>query len=178
MTNVAEIYSKYYTNLIGFSYRITKSHALAEDAVSELFKRLTRVISTRGVTFNSEELLSGWLHKSLRRCCYTLMKKESRYLDLDETSTSLIPDETNALEESSKNQEAKELLTLLNEEIQQLPPKQKRAILLRYFSGKIMSYDDIAKKTKSNDNAVGFLLNKATNKLKSRLVAKWQTQQT
>lgn len=178
MTNVAEIYASNYKELVCFSYKITKSYTLAEEAVSELFKRLNRIVNTRGITFDSIDLMRGWLFKSLRGCCLTLLKKESKYVDLDKSCIESVVDETDVLQQKADSQDAVSLSILLNEEIKQLTPKQQQVILLRYFSGGIMSYAEIARRTNSNESAVGFLISKATDKLKSRLVAKWQTQQT
>lgn len=175
MINTTEIYAKYYNDLVGFSYNIIKSHAKAEDAVGELFKRFVR--TSERITFISEDMVRGWLYKALRRVCYTIYKKESKYLELSDQDAENIRDDRDFLKDSLQLEDSNAVLEMLKEEIESLPPKQKRAILLRYFSGNIMSYADIAKKTKSNHNAVGFLISKATDRLRSRLVAKWQTQQ-
>lgn len=176
MINTTEIYAKYYNDLIGFSYNIIKSHAKAEDAVGELFKRFIK--TSRRITFISEDMVRGWLYKALRRVCYTIYKKESKYLELSDQDAVNIRDDRDFLKDSLQLEDSSAVLKMLKKEIEKLPPKQKQAILLRYFSGNIMSYADIAEKTNSNDNAVGFLISKATDRLRSRLVAKWQTQQT
>ena len=176
MINTTEIYAKYYKDLVGFSYNIIKSHTRAEDAVGELFKRFVR--TSGRLTFSSEDMIRGWLYKALRRVCYTIHKKESKYLELSDAEAENIQDESDFVKDSLQQEDSSAVLEMLKKEIESLPPKQKRAILLRYFSGNIMSYADIAKKTKSNENAVGFHISKATDRLRSRLVAKWQTQQT
>ena len=177
MINVAEIYSNNYNALLMFSNNITKSHHLAEDAVSELFKKINSALN-RKCRFNSTTQLHSYIYKALRGCCYTLMKKESRYLSLDSEDSAMLLDEKDALKETSDHEEQQAILKLLMCEVRKLPPKQRQAIKLRYFSGDIMPTKEIARRTKSNDSAVGFLISKAKSKLKNRLVAKWQTQQT
>jgi RNA polymerase sigma factor (sigma-70 family) len=174
MINISDIYTKYYSELIAFSYNITKSQQKAEDAVSELFRRFVR--TSQRLVFVSEDMVRAWMYKALRRCCYTIYKKESKYLTLTDAETENIVDEKDFLKDSCNKEKVDQHLQMLNEEITKLPPKQQQVILLRYFSGGIMSYAEIAKRTGSNENAVGFHISKATDKLRSRLVAKWQTQ--
>lgn len=123
------VYERHHQSVFRTAYRLMKNRDDAKDITQEVF---IRYIQSRKNIRNHEGTKS-WLHRVTINCAIDLLKKRSKKLPTTEESEHLkrgTPEE---------NYLQKETHYLLLRELDDLPDKQKRALILRFFEGLTIS---------------------------------------
>lgn len=122
------LYNRYSEKLFQYGLHLNQNVALVKDSVQELFVDLWK---SRGSKSKVDHLQS-YLLTALR---YKLLRKSSfsnRFVRLEEQHATLVPSfESNIITKEIKDELAGRTREILNN----LPPKQKEVIHLRFFQG-------------------------------------------
>ncbi len=156
------IFDTYHIQLFKYGQRFTPDNYLVRDSIQDLFFELARKKEKLSPTDN----ILFYLLKSLRQKIFANMRKTNKmkrteigYEQLEEFQLSY---------STETDQEEKELrLDLLAQAINQLPPRQKETIYLKFY--KNLSNKEVAEVMQINYQSVGNSLQKAINKLKDIL---------
>lgn len=174
------MYDMYNKSVFRVAYSILKNIDAANDVVQDVFLKALK---------QPEEKLAGheiqWLFVVTRNTSIKVLKKHERLLNLGdcdfglnkkntkENLASQILDIDSVVCHKSPNKkmlqaEQQQLCKKnVNKAIKKLPPRLQELIKLRFF--KNLSYNQIAEKKSLTTGNVGFLLNRATTKLKKIL---------
>lgn len=150
-----EVYNAYFKRLCGSVIKIIKDTDMTREIVQDVFMKLLKQ--------DYEEIkpkLSQWLFVVARNTALKRLKKENRYEELSEIDLEKYVDTNNALDSLLLQERIKELKSAMRK----LSKKQKDVIKCRFF--KDLSYAECAKKLNLSDGNVGFIQNKAINKLR------------
>lgn len=131
------IYSMYAKSLYQYGLKFTGNRDIVEDVIHDLFVDLIRNRKTIGETSN----IQFYLLKSFRRKLVRQLRGEMRYSDNLSAETTFevhYSAEAEFISEETRNSQLKRL----NEAIQQLSPRQKEAIYLKFQ--KELDYDEIS----------------------------------
>jgi RNA polymerase sigma factor (sigma-70 family) len=168
---VAVLFTEFHSELKKYVLNFTSSIDYAEDSAQLSFAKLLK----RKPVFENSESAKYWLKKVARNCLFTFHKKNKRYIFVDPQENqseikNLDPmlDIASGFETLASLEEEVSSKKTLTNSINKLSKKQKLVIQLRYFEN--LSYEQIAKKTKSKVTNVGFLLNEAKNNLKKHFL--------
>jgi RNA polymerase sigma factor (sigma-70 family) len=168
---IANLFAEFYCELKKYASVFAYSVDIAEDSAQSSFIKLCK----NKPVFDNTECAKHWLKKVARNCLFTFYKKNKRYIFLDPQESpseikNLDPviDLASGFEILASSEDEIKFKTSLANSINKLTKKQKQVIELRYFHD--LSYEQIAKKTKSKVTNVGFLLNEAKNNLKKHLL--------
>ena len=155
------IFDTYHLQLFEYGQRFSSDPELVGDSIQDLFFELAGKREKLSATDN----ILFYLLKSLRIKIFNNLRK-NRY-----TNSSICPDQLDEfrLEYSTDTDpEEKELrLDRLAEAINQLPPRQKETIYLKFY--KNLSNAQVAEVMQVNYQSVGNSIQKAIQKLKSLL---------
>jgi RNA polymerase sigma-70 factor (ECF subfamily) len=124
--NIKAIYLRYHPILTAYGKTITPDIQLIEDTIQELFLALLQKEATFEFHASLERYLLVSFRNNLRR---KLREKPVIHLEFD------LPD---TMDSSQLPEQEKKLVKLL----EQLPPRQKEVLFLRFYQGK--SYSEIA----------------------------------
>jgi RNA polymerase sigma-70 factor (ECF subfamily) len=136
------IYHRHARELFSYGFHIVKDRQLVEDCVHDLFVYLFQHRATLGDT----DAIKYYLFKSLRRRVVEVLEKQNRLVQeshavadvYNNKELATCSEEVNIIEaEANVAQNRK-----LTEAIGNLPPRQKEAIYLLYFSN--LGYEEIA----------------------------------
>jgi len=143
----------YYKKLLAYSINITKDRQRSEETVHEVFTRLWK---------QDYDKLSGhmsaWLFTVCRNCSLKTLKKNKRYVEAFEDE-SLVEDR-----DPSEELEHNEKKRLMLELMKMLSDKQKSVLICRFYQD--LNYEQTGKKVGATVGNVGFLQNRALNKLR------------
>jgi len=156
------IFDTYHIQLFEYGQRFTPDEYLVRDSIQDLFFELAR---KKGKLSPTDNILF-YLLKSLRQKIFANMRKankrsraEINYEQLEDFRLSY---------SIETNQEEKELkLDLLAQAINQLPPRQKETIYLKFY--KNLSNKEVAEVMQINYQSVGNSIQKAISKLRDIL---------
>src|SRR5438874_6723358 len=143
--------------LLQFATRITGDRERARDVVQETFVKL----QNNGVFQNPEP--ATWLFTVCRNGALNVCRKEKRTQYLDEELIEAREAEQPMPFERLEQQEAAGFLLRI---VATLPPRQQEVIQLKFQND--LSYQQIAKITKTTANNVGVLLHTALKTLRQR----------
>jgi RNA polymerase sigma-70 factor (ECF subfamily) len=167
---------KYQGLVYSTCFRLLKTQADSEDLTQEVFMEIFRSI----VHLKNVEDMSGWIYRiSYCKCISFLRKKNpaksASHADPGDVIKSLDrrPGHSNR-ETPLKTLEKKEASIVLFEKIDQLPEKQKRAILLHKFEG--YSHKEICEKMELSQASVESLIYRAKVSLRKSLVSYFENQ--
>jgi RNA polymerase sigma factor (sigma-70 family) len=136
------IYHRHARELFSYGFHIVNDRQLVEDCVHDLFVYLFQHRSTLGDT----NAIKYYLFKSLRRRVVEVLEKQTRVAHESHNVADLYHNhELATSSEEVKIIEAEANLAQnrrLTEAIEKLPPRQKEAIYLLYFSN--LEYEEIA----------------------------------
>jgi RNA polymerase sigma factor (sigma-70 family) len=158
---IASIYSIHFDNLYKYGYKFTRDNALIEDCIQELFIKIIRNRSNLSVP----DSVKNYLFKALRSYIFDKMEKLKKYptKELEESvNFDLEPDRETEIvrgEEASAQQEK------LKAALEQLTPRQREAIFLKYEEG--FSYPEIAEMLSLTQKAAYKLVARAIQALRS-----------
>jgi RNA polymerase sigma-70 factor (ECF subfamily) len=156
-----QIHNKYRDKIFGFVKRMVYDDAAADDVVNETFIRLFK----KGMEV--DEYVVKWLYRVARNLSYQYIETNVRYtcLDREKYETTVFDESVLPLENIKHGENVKDLFVC----IEQLNPKHKKVIELRYF--KNLPYKDIGDIMKETEGNVGFMLNAAIKKLRIHMEA-------
>ncbi len=132
------IYSVHASALYRYGLKFTRNFSLVEDAIQEIFLELSKNRKTVGRTDN----ISRYLFKSFRRKLFRLLEREKRYdrgSKIDDYSFEV----RYTIEHEMILDESIEIrMTCYRKALQELSPRQKEIIYLKYTSG--LDYEEIS----------------------------------
>lgn len=140
-----EIVRRYQKKVVNTTYRMMGNQEDAHDLAQEVFLRVYRNLHK----FQGRSSFSTWLFTIASNICRDELRKRQRRVQADSLSEPVQFTDGEVEREIADESMTPETLSLkreLNDEIQavvdQLPPEQKEAIVLREFQG--FSYEEIA----------------------------------
>lgn len=159
------VVNQYHAKAIRVAYLIAGDAPLAEDIVQDAFLRVFRSIQK----FDANRPFEPWFMRIVANQAVQAAQKQALHLPLDEDGeevdlVQLLSSTSPTVEELA---EASELSARLWEVIQGLSPRQRKAIVLRYYLG--MNEKEMAEKLNSAPGTVKWLLNAARKKLSDLL---------
>jgi RNA polymerase sigma factor (sigma-70 family) len=132
------IYSQYSKKLYFYGLKITRNHSIIEDTLQDLFFELIRTRKSIGETDN----ILRYLLTSFRRKLFRKLKSENRY-DLRDEAVEYPFEVMYSIEHEmvlDENRNRRNLLFV--NALQQLSPRQKEAIYLKFTSG--LAYEEVS----------------------------------
>ena len=156
--------SLYQVRAVRTAFLITRDAALAEDAVQEAFLQVYRSIRH----FDEERSFAAWFMRSVVNAALKIAQKSARSrpsgFDSDDSGWAGLA----AKDEPVEGQvESSEFQRLLWESMQTLSPRQRAAIVQRYFLD--MSEKEIAAQLEAAPGTVKWLLHTARKNLRALL---------
>lgn len=166
-----ELFRRYHKPLYGYVRRIVNSNELAEDVVQETFIRLCRCGSNQRP---EEGKFATWLYTISTNLCRDAFRRSSRrperpaseiYEDEEVPITSdLWSSGPTSVEDETLN---RELQRQVKAAIDQLPERERIAVLLREYQG--LAYDEIAEAMGCTTGSVKLLLHRGRRRLRDLL---------
>jgi RNA polymerase sigma-70 factor (ECF subfamily) len=161
---------KYRRQMIGFMYRMTHKAAVAEDLAQEVFLRLYRA----RLSYEASAKFTTFLYRIATNLAVnyardTRHERPENVVSLDqpdeETGTTMdVPDPSRSVEENMLRQER---LKAIREKVQQLPERQRMAVLMHKYQQ--LDYRTIAEVLKLTESATKSLLYRAYEVLREQL---------
>ena len=148
---------RHQTSLLRFASGILRDPTRAEDIVQESFLRLLR----NGPEIGSEGSLGPWLFRVCRNLAYDVIKMETREQARRLKATLPEPPTPDA------NSEHAEVLSLVKQEMELLPSREREALWLKVHQG--MTYKQIGDVLGVKPGTVGWLVHQGLDRLTSRL---------
>lgn len=141
---------------------VTPDTALVEDCIQSLFVRLWEKRQTLGTARH----VRSYLLSSFKRSLVTALRQQQKhaFVELDKVESAGLYREDSIEELLIRNQERSSRLEQLSQALQQLPPRQREFIFLRYYKG--LSYEAIAAQTGSSVRTVYNQVNLAISTLR------------
>lgn len=170
-TAFEDLIRKYQDLVYSTCYRLLKNQHDAEDISQEAFMEIFRSL----IHLKNVEDMSGWIYRIAYTKCISFMRKKNpakaaAVLDPADTVKKI---ETHPGHENKESPdttlEQKEASIVLFEKIDQLPEKQKRAILLHKFEG--YSHKEICEQMGLSQASVESLIYRAKVSLRKSLIA-------
>ena len=154
-----DLYERYAPQIFGFCVNQLGSRDEAEDAVQSTFLNAHRALQ-RGVTPDAE---LPWLYKIAHNVCLTRRRSARRRVRVE------TPSDLDAVQDvlPAPARDASDELLRLTDALGDMPPSQRRAILLREWQG--LSYHEIADELELSQSAVETLIFRARRTLASKL---------
>jgi RNA polymerase sigma-70 factor (ECF subfamily) len=149
---------QYLSPLYRFAWRMLGNSKDADDVVQETFIKVWR----NAHQWQAEKAkLSTWLHSIVHHCCIDIHRQNRLItVDLEEAAEVIAPEATNGIFQT-------EILDQVENALQQLPERQKSAILLCYYQG--LTNQEAAAILNVNVAALESLLARARRTLKQQL---------
>lgn len=140
--SLAALYFRYYDKLFDYAVSFCGDQGMAEDHIQSLFLKIWE----RKDSLPYVEYVQTYLWTSLRRSLIDNRRRQFRfdksanYMILNDFNIASSPEELQLLEEHNQ-----EVLYRLYQSLEQLHPRQKEILYLKFFEG--MSYSEIEKIT-------------------------------
>jgi RNA polymerase sigma-70 factor (ECF subfamily) len=152
-----ELVRRHQDTAVGVAYRYLGNRTLAEDIAQEAFLKILDAAERYKPTAKFTTYLYGVVW---RLCVDTYRKKTSLNWDTrtPRAGDSAAPDERMQREETADR---------VRQALAQLPPRQRMALVLQHYEG--MSYEEIGQALECSPSAVGALLTRARDTLRTRL---------
>jgi RNA polymerase sigma-70 factor (ECF subfamily) len=170
-TALEALMRKYYPRILNFIYRFLGNRQVAEDLTQEVFLKV--YISAFKYTPRSQ--FQTWLYTIAKNTALNeLRRKRGLFVSTDQTFNSDGNELTKEIADyetaPDKDLMHKEKAAMIRQAIDDLPEKQRMAVILRRFED--FSYAEIAATLKVSDKAVKSLLSRAKLNLKHNLASK------
>ena len=161
------IYRKYAPMLYNYGFQITANRALTQDCIQELF--ITLLVCR--VKIKKTDSIKFYLYKSLRRALMQAMKRDNRYTgrceEFENSFNVVLSYEYDLIEEQVSAERSAQLHKALDD----LPPRQKEVIFLRFFED--LSFEQIAVVMGIEQSSVYKIIYKAIHNLQGRLLLEY-----
>jgi RNA polymerase sigma-70 factor (ECF subfamily) len=134
------IYGRYRDRVYSIAYRMTGTATDAMDVVQEAFGQLFRKITS----FRFDARFSTWLFRLVVNCCIDHRRRERSRMPRDGlgfASLETVADTSDPLAGPAESAEATELGAHVHDALQQLSPKLRAVLVLRYLEG--LSYEEL-----------------------------------
>jgi len=158
-----QVYNEYFKRLCGSVVKIIKDIDMTREIVQDVFMKLLKQDYEA-----IQPKLAQWLFVVARNTAFKRLKKEQRYEELNDIDLDKCIDSDNVLDPLDSlvlQERIKELRAAMS----QLSNKQQNIIKYRFFQD--LSYAECAKKLKLTGGNVGFIQNRAINKLRELIKA-------
>ncbi|WNF23453.1 sigma-70 family RNA polymerase sigma factor [Mesobacillus jeotgali] len=157
VTQLEDIYNKYFKDVFLYVYSLSGDQHIAEDITSETFmKALTSLDSFRG-----DSDIRVWLCQIAKNSYYSYLRKKKSFVDLESLPESASEDN---VEQEITTSEAS---MKVHEIIQNLKEPYKKVFTLRVFGE--LSFKQIGKLYAKSDNWACITYHRAREKIKARL---------
>lgn len=157
VTQIEDIYNKYFKDVFLYVYSLSGDKHIAEDITSETFmKALTSLDSFRG-----DSDIRVWLCQIAKNSYYSYLGKKKNFVDLESLPESASKD--NVEQEITTSQASMKV----HEIIQNLKEPYKKVFTLRVFGE--LSFKQIGKLYAKSDNWACVTYHRAREKIKTRL---------
>ena len=159
---IAEFYDRYAAGLYRYAVMVLADHALAEDAVQQVFSKLLSSAAARAAGAPGEVVQpEHYLRRAVRNECYTVLERRA-------ARTSLAPDRP-ILETIADVVDHDERLTI-EAALRELPVDQREVLTLKVYEG--LTFKEIAELTEAPLNTVASRYRYAIDKMRAALEAK------
>ena len=165
------LFDKYKSRVITYCYRFCNSRAVAEELAQETFLKVYK--AARG--YRPKARFSTWLYKIATNVCLNEIRRpvyRNRAESLDGATDNEAPamvskPMANRQERPDTLFESQEQQLLVRQAMEQLPEKQRAALLLR-IEGEF-SYNEIGQQINRSENHVKTLIHRGRQRLKKAL---------
>ena len=155
------LYKKYYPKLYSYGINLGLNNLQAPDAIQDIFLKLFEKPSL----ITDVSTLSSFLFRSVRNFFINTVKKEDKYVDIDENISSFSFDYS--IEENLVAEEERAaVLELVDEVIASLTPRQREIIYFRYLYE--MDYEEIARIMNISQQGARNMIYKAFEKIRKK----------
>jgi RNA polymerase sigma factor (sigma-70 family) len=158
------LYHAYFRLLNNYGYKFTRDVKLIEDVIHDLFVNLW----TNRENLGNPSSIKNYLYKSVRNMLFRKVRNQLRFADLME-SDEHVPFEVSFDHQLIMNEEQKNIQDTLKKVLNQLPPRQREIVYLRFYDG--LSYEEIADIMGINVSSTYKLLYKALENLQQSMGA-------
>ena len=159
--------AEYEVPLTRYAMSILSDLERARDAVQDTFIKLHRQDPAK-----VEAKVKSWLFTVCRNRCYDILKKEKRMIAIDDEQIAALPEERDdparALRQAEDREQVAEHLRELVDQIEQLPPRQREVMRLK-FQGDL-SYKEIGEALGITTSNVGFTIHSAVKRLRAAMM--------
>lgn len=155
-----DVYDQHYQSVFRTAFHLIKNRDDAKDITQEVF---IRFIQSRKTIENLDGIKS-WLHRVTVNYAIDLIKKRSM------KSPNAVESEQPKSQTPEEDYLQKETHYFLLRELDDLPDKQKRALILRFFEG--LPISEIARFTGLTNGSTRVTITRALLKLRKRLYRK------
>jgi len=158
MAALGDIVSRHQDNVLSLSYRVLGDWHRAEDVAQETFLRVHRAAKH----YRPKAKFTTWLYRIVVNLCFDEQRKRTK------AGASLENVGSEVLAESDCNAaERKELAELVRTSVNELPERQRLAVILHRYDG--LSHGEISEVTGWTKSAVESLLVRAYANLRGKL---------
>ena len=158
MAALGDIVSRHQDNVLSLSYRVLGDWHRAEDVAQETFLRVHRAAKH----YKPKAKFTTWLYRIVVNLCFDEQRKRAK------AGASLENAGSEVLAESDYNAaEKKELAELVRASVNELPERQRLAVILHRYDG--LSHGEISEVTGWTKSAVESLLVRAYANLRGKL---------
>ena len=162
------LFTNYYNRLFRTGLKHGAAHDVVEEAIQAVFIDVWQYRQTLGEVVSFEAYLKGALKKRLGKMASNALKTDKNTSDTEGSENDLLLSveayENVLILQETNDQKRQELIIAL----EQLTPRQKELIVLRYFEE--MSYADISEKTQLQTDSIYKTIHEALKRL--RLILK------
>jgi len=155
-----ELVVRWQSPLLRFASSLLRERSAAEDVVQDVFMRLLQTMPDGG----NAASLGAWLFKVCRNRCYDVMKMDTRETARRDSATG-----PQASPDPAVLVEHQELHTLVGQELNLLPEREREVLRLKVHDG--LSYAEIAEVVGVAPGTVGWLIHQGLERLCGRLRA-------
>jgi len=161
------MYRKFAPVLYNYGYKITLNRALTQDCIQDLFMTLLTNKAKLGATTS----IKFYLYKSLRRDLMRAIKSDHRFVNQSDQDDSVFNVVFSYESELIEEQMSAERSASLNRALENLPPRQKEVIFLRFYEN--LSFEEIAEVMSIEQSSVYKIIYKAIDNLHGKLLVEY-----
>ncbi len=162
--SLEKLYRQYFDDLYNYGKKWLRDGPLTEDAIQDLFIKLMKNRSSLSETTS----VKYYLFRSLRTVVLDKLKRENRMQLVDNPGDHLFLFELSPEKNLVDQQDAIQLKERLASAMQNLTPRQREAIFLRYVAG--FSYNQVADAMELTAKGTYKLMARAIDALKDHLL--------